>query len=119
VVVQRPDGGRVEWQITRTFDQAHICRQLLHEKAVTNAATGRHVKDGVVAVAALQNSLFDHIVQCRGVADMARPGFVKHAIGTLGDAKSLSLRKVEVVGAFEQRRRLAEPTQTLVKANCS
>jgi hypothetical protein len=110
VVVQRPDGGRVEWQITRTFDQAHICRQLLHEKAVTNAATGRHVKDGVVAAAALENSLFDHTVQRRSVADMARPDFVEHAIATFADAQSLRFLKVEVVGAFKKRRRLAKPT---------
>ena len=119
VVVQRPDGGRVERQINRTFDQTKVRRQLSQQKAVANPASGRRIEYRLLGRATFQETLFDHVVERRGVADMARPDFVKHAIGTLGDAKSLRFLKVEVVGAFEQRRRLAKPTETLVKANRS
>ena len=119
MVIQRADGVGRERQICRMLGQTQACRQLLQQKAVADPAPGRRIEDGVLAPMAFQGSLLDDVIERRGVADMARPDFVKHAIGTLGDTKSLRFLKVEVVGAFEQRRRLAKPTETLVKANRS
>ena len=63
--------------------------------------------------------MFDHIVQRRSVADMARPHLIEHTIATFVDAESLRFLKVEVVGPSEQRGRLAEPAQALIEADCS
>ena len=55
----------------------------------------------LLAAPAFQNSLLDHIVERRRVADMARPDFIEHAIGAFRDAEGFRLGEVEIVRALK------------------
>ena len=101
MVVQRLNGSGVERQIVWPFDHAQMRRQLLHQEAIADPAARRRVKDDLLAAPAFQNSLLDHIVERRRVADMARPDFIEHAIGAFRDAEGFRLGEVEIVRALK------------------
>jgi hypothetical protein len=43
VIMQRPDGGRLKWQIVRPLDHVHALCQLPEEKGITDPSSRRQI----------------------------------------------------------------------------